>query len=234
MLEAHKEYQDYVVAGVMTPRVFALQFLDGHYYAEDGNAIDKNVHRKAMGVINILLLERTDLVERFLSKPSLESQEIDKVIFLIYTEERDDETLKEEDCIRNTVKSNNVLSLNCRLKEEDMVLLAECANNASFFKSKIDAATISDLLNCRLSVPLVADNLMGLAYFFDQLSAIRLIGRNWQTTLERCGAILLQGGDKPQRHENYASALSRARRSGCFKGVDVIDATLAHIIKKKQ
>lgn len=228
------EYRDYVATGVMTPRVFAVQFLDGHHYVDAGTAADKNQHRKALGAVGILLLERTDLVKQFFSKPSLETSDVDKMIALVYTECRDDETSYRETHKKTVLKAAIAPSLNCRVKEEDMVLLAECANQASFFKEIVDASTISDLLHCRLSAPLVADNLMGFAYFFDQLSAMHLVGRNWQTTLERCGAILLQGGDKPQKHENYASALSRARRSGCFRGVDVIDATLAHIIKKKQ
>lgn len=113
-----------------------------------------------------------------------------------------------------------------------MVLLSDCANDASFFRDKIDSATISDLLYCKLSTPLVAENIMGLTYFFDQLSAMHLIGRNWQTVLERYGIILLQDGEKPQSHTNFSSALSRAKLSLCFKGVDIIDATLAHIRKK--
>ena len=74
----------------MTLRVFALQFLDGHHYAENDNAADKNIHRKAWGAIGILLLERTDLVKQFFTRSSLEAPDIDKVIFLVYTERRDD------------------------------------------------------------------------------------------------------------------------------------------------
>lgn len=218
----------------MTPKVFAVQFLDGHHYVDVGTAADKNLHRKALGAVGILLLERTDLVKQFFSKPSLETADVDKVIALVYTECRDGETSYRKTHKGTVLKVAVAPSLSCRVKEEDMVLLAECANQASFFKSIIEAATISDLLHCRLAAPLVADNLMGVAYFFDQLNAMHLVGRNWQTTLERCGAILLQGEDKPQSHANYASALSRAKRSGCFRGVDVIEATLAHIRKKNQ
>lgn len=75
----------------MTARVFALQFLDGHYYAEDENATGKNIHRKALGAVSILLLERTDLIRQFFTRPSLEAQDIDEVIFLVYTECRDKE-----------------------------------------------------------------------------------------------------------------------------------------------
>lgn len=211
-----------------------MQFLDGHHYADVGTAAEKNLHRKALGAVSILLLERTDLVKQFFSKPSLGATDVNKMIALVYTGCRDNETSYREIHKKTVLNAATVPSLNCRVKEEDMVLLAECANQASFFKEIIDAATISDLLYCRLAVPLVAGNLMGIAYFLDRLSAMHLIGRNWQTTLERCGAILQQGKNKTQSHASYASALSRARRSGCFKGVDAIDATLAHISKKNQ
>lgn len=74
----------------MTLRVFALHFLDGHHYTEDENVAGKNIHRKALGAIGILLLERTDLVERFFTRPSLEAPDIDNMIFLVYTERRYD------------------------------------------------------------------------------------------------------------------------------------------------
>lgn len=180
----------------MTLRVFALQFLDGHHYAEDGNAAEKNIHRKALGAVSILLLERIDLVRQFFSRPSVEVPDINKVIFLVYTERRGAGKQNQKRRIR-PVKQEVIPSLNCLIEEEDMILLAECANHTAFFKDMIDSVTISVLLHCRLSVPLIADNLMGFAYFFDQLSEMHLVGRNWQTTLERCGAILLQGKNKP-------------------------------------
>lgn len=49
LLEAHREYQEYMATGVMTPGVSAVRFLDGHHYAEDGNTSDKNLHRKVPG-----------------------------------------------------------------------------------------------------------------------------------------------------------------------------------------
>lgn len=215
----------------MTARVFALQFLDGHHYSNSRKAASKNIHRKVMGAVGILLLERDDIVKRFFSKPSLEAEAIDRIIVLVYTEQHCDGCSNVGTRKMKSVRPSTT-SLNCRIKKEDMVLLSDCANDASFFRNKIDSATISDLLHCKLSAPLVAENIMGLAYFLDQLSAMHLIGRNWQTVLERYGIILLQDGEKPQSHTNFSSALSRAKLSLCFKGVDMIDATLAHIRKK--
>lgn len=207
----HREYQNYVATGVMTLRVFALQFLDGHHYAEDGNAAEKNIHRKALGAVSILLLERIDLVRQFFSRPSVEVPDINKVIFLVYTERRGAGKQNQKRRIR-PVKQEVIPSLNCLIEEEDMILLAECANHTAFFKDMIDSVTISVLLHCRLSVPLIADNLMGFAYFFDQLSEMHLVGRNWQTTLERCGAILLQGKTS-HRHIPISRPHSIAQRA---------------------
>lgn len=229
LLEAHREYQEYVTTGVMTPRVFAFQFLDGHHYADDGNADGRNLHRKALEVVGILLTERTYLVGQFFSRTSLEAPDVDEMIALVYTERRYGEALNPESRERASGRHNAVPSLNCRIKEEDMVLLAECANHASFFKEPVDAAVVSDLLHCRLSVPLVADNLMGFAYLLDRLSAVHLVGRNWQTALERCGAILSGRGQASETCELCVRIEPReAQRQFPWSGRDRCHADAYH------
>ena len=232
MLEAHREYQDYVATGVMTLRVFALQFLDGHHYAENDNAADKNIHRKALGAIGILLLERTDLVKQFFTRPSLEAPDIDKVIFLVYTERRDDG--KQNPGTSGTASANRVQEqrLSCAIRAEDMPLLADCANDSSFFQKKVTVQEMNGLMYGTLTTPLVALNLMGIAYFFDCLSAMNLVSRCWQTVLERSGSILLQGKNKPQTRSNFSSALNRARSNGIFSNKNDIDILMKHIREK--
>lgn len=163
----------------MTLRVFALQFLDGHHYAENDNAADKNIHRKALGAIGILLLERTDLVKQFFTRSSLEAPDIDKVIFLVYTERRDDG--KQNPGTSGTASANRVQEqrLSCAIRAEDMPLLADCANDSSFFQKKVTVQEMNGLMYGTLTTPLVALNLMGIAYFFDCLSAMNLVSRCW-------------------------------------------------------
>lgn len=112
-----------------------MQFLDGHHYADDGNADGRNLHRKALGVVGILLTERTDLVGQFFSRTSLEAPDVDEMIALVYTERRYGEALNPKSRKRASGRHNAVPSLNCRIKEEDMVLLAECANHARSLRS---------------------------------------------------------------------------------------------------
>ena len=211
----------------MTLRVFALQFLDGHHYAENDNAADKNIHRKALGAIGILLLERTDLVKQFFTRSSLEAPDIDKVIFLVYTERRDDG--KQNPGTSGTASANRVQEqrLSCAIRAEDMPLLADCANDSSFTVQEMNG-----LMYGTLTTPLVALNLMGIAYFFDCLSAMNLVSRCWQTVLERSGSILLQGKNKPQTRSNFSSALNRARSNGIFSNKNDIDILMKHIREK--
>ena len=213
----------------MTLRVFALQFLDGHHYAEDEDAAGKNIHRKALGAIGILLLERTDLVKQFFTRPSLEAPDIDKVIFLVYKERRDDE---KQNLGTSGTASVNRERLSCAIRAEDMPLLADCANDAGFFQKKITVQEMNDLMHGTLTTPLVAVNLMGIAYFFDCLSAMNLVSRCWQTVLERSGSILLQGKNKPQARSNFSSALNRARSNGVFSYKEDIDLLMKHIREK--
>lgn len=212
--------------------MFALQFLDGHHYAEDNNAADKNIHRKALGAIGILLLERTDLVKRFFTRSSLEAPDIDKVIFLVYTERSDTEKQNSETLKAVSINRMQEQKLSCAIRAEDMPLLADCANDASFFWKKITVQEMNGLMHGILTTPLVAANLMGITYFFDCLSAMNLISRCWQTVLERSGSILLQGKNKPQKRSNFSSALNRARSNGVFSYKEDIDILMKHIREK--
>ncbi len=232
LLEAHREYQNYVVTGVMTPRVFAMQFLDGHHYTDEKDAAGNNIHRKAMGAIGILLQERSDLVKRFFSEPFLEASDIDKMIVLVYTESRDDENPDHVTFKTTYIGQVPELKLSCVIRAEDMPLLADCANGAGFFQKKVSVQEMNDLMSGTLDMPLVAGNLMCISYFFDCLSAMNLINHRWQTVLGRSGSILLQGKNKPQSRSNYSSALSRARSNGIFTHKDDIDILMKHIREK--
>lgn len=216
----------------MTPRVFALQFLDGHHYVDNGNASSMNIHRKALGVIGILLLERTDLVKRFFSRPSLETPDIDEVIFLVYTESRDKKEQKTGTFNSQPVSRTRKQKLMCVIRVEDMPLLADCVNDAGLFQKEVTVQEMNDLMNENLTIPLISANLMGIAYFFDCLSAMNLINRCWQTVLKCNGSILQQGKNKPQSRTNYSSALNRAKSVGAFYGKNDIDIYLKHIREK--
>ena len=83
-----------------------------------------------------------------------------------------------------------------------------------------------------LATPLVAANLMRIAYFFDGLSAMDLISHRWQTVLERNGSILLQGKNRPQTRTNFSSALNRAKSYDIFSYKTDMDILLKHIQEK--
>lgn len=65
-----------------------------------------------------------------------------------------------------SIKWIQEVKLSCIIKIEDKSLLADCANDAGFFKRKITAHEMNDLMYGTLATPLVAANLMRIAYFF--------------------------------------------------------------------
>lgn len=236
MLEVHREYQNHVVKGAMTRKVFARLFIEGHRHSVEETIEAKNRYGKVLATVEILLSERADLISRYLTLPSLSDADITQIEHLIYTEGKvsDATEVKEKEQEKEEPKNKvgKETSLRCIIRSEDMALLADCANQAELFKNKVTPSDIRDLMNGKQTMPLVADNLMGIAYFFDKLSCMKLICRRWQSVLELNGSILLQGESKPQTHTNYSSALSRGKASGNFRHKEDIDAWLEHIAAK--
>lgn len=218
----------------MTPKIFARLFMEGHRYPAQGTMENINCYREALATVGILLDERPDLVSHYLAATSLSDNDMEEIKVLIYTEAKIGFQSGTKDAASQTIpeEPRRATSLHSSVKAEDMVLLADCANQARLFKGNITPSTMSALMNGRLLTPLVADNLMGIAYLFDQLSCMKLICRRWQSVLERNGSILLQGENKPQTHTNYSSALNRGKACGNFRHKEDIDICLNHIAAK--
>ena len=85
-----------------------------------------------------------------------------------------------------------------------------------------------DLMNDRLAAPLVADNLPGIVYLFDELSKLKVITGRWQSALEHDASILQQSTGKPQKATNLSSALNRTRANPVFEHRKEIDALISY------
>ena len=221
LLDVHREYQTNVTGGLMTYKVFVQQFIDGHYYTKCASCEDKNAHRKALGLVNLLLTERQKLAMDFFNINVPNEVDLDDVVNALY----------HGSSISARPNNRRVLPLDmdCKLQEEDMLLLADCANKTKLFKdTHVTAAMMSDLMQGKLAVPLVASNLSGIVYLFDELSKLDVVTKRWQAVLEHDASILLQKGGKPQKATNYSSALNRAKANPGFNNKADIDVLICH------
>ena len=225
--EAYKEYQINVIGGRISYEVFLQQFIDGHHHIRSFGIRIRNNHRKALGLVRILLEKRTDLVAKFFTLEVLSDRDIEKLIESLY---HDEKTAFQSISTRSATKTiASPPTLCCRLTESDMVLLADCANAAHLFNSdKITAEMMYDLMNDRLAAPLVADNLPGIVYLFDELSKLKVITGRWQSALEHDASILQQSTGKPQKATNLSSALNRTRANPVFEHRKEIDALISY------
>ena len=205
-------YQSEVLTGKKLYKLFALDFLNSHHHTDRRDAAGLNEHRKNLGILKGILFTRKDLLVRFSEMDSPDDALLKDLLHLYYTTEAPP-LGQEADVTSSTSKQNHSLSLGCCLDDDQLSLIADCANEARVFVEVIDAPMLRSLLEGKLTVPLTSRNNRMLAYLFDQLCRHGLILPRWQNLLEQAGSILGPKGNKPLRHDQFSNALTHARNS---------------------
>ena len=205
-------YKAEVVAGGKLHELFAMDFLNSHHHTDRRDAAGLNEHRKNLGILKGILFTRKDLLVRFSEMDSPDDALLKDLLHLYYTMEAPP-LGQEADVTSSTSKQNHSLSLGCCLDDDQLSLIADCANEARVFVEVIDAPMLRSLLEGKLTVPLTSRNNRMLAYLFDQLCRHGLILPRWQNLLEQAGSILGPKGNKPLRHDQFSNALTHARNS---------------------
>lgn len=205
-------YKAEVVAGGKLHELFAMDFLNSHHHTDRRDASGLNEHRKNLGILKGILFTRKDLLVRFSEMDSPDDALLKDLLHLYYTTEAPPPG-QEADATSSTSKQNHSLSLGCCLDDDQLSLIADCANEARVFVEVIDAPMLRSLLEGKLTVPLTSRNNRMLAYLFDQLCRHGLILPRWQNLLEQAGSILGPKGNKPLRHDQFSNALTHARNS---------------------
>ena len=205
-------YKAEVVAGGKLHELFAMDFLNSHHHTDRRDAAGLNEHRKNLGILKGILFTRKDLLVRFSEMDSPDDALLKDLLHLYYTTEAPPPG-QEADATSSTSKQNHSLSLGCCLDDDQLSLIADCANEARVFVETVDTTTFRSLLEGKLTVPLTSRNNRMLAYLFDQLCRHGFILPRWQNLLEQAGSILGPKGNKPLRHEQFSNALTHARNT---------------------
>ena len=187
--EVLTSYKAEVVVGGKLHELFAMDFLNSHHHTDRRDAAGLNEHRKNLGILRGLLFTRKDLLLRFSGAETQDDTLLKDLLHLYYTTEAPPP--KQEAGMSSAAKQNRSLSLGCCLDDDQLSLIADCANEARVFVE-------------------VLDNRM-LAYLFDQLCRHGLILPRWQNLLEQAGSIRSPKGNKPLRHDQFSNALTHAR-----------------------
>lgn len=168
----------------MTAKVFAKTFVANHKFIEEDFSIrNQNNHNAALVLVEILLTKRPDLIKHYFGKETLSKEMIQEIAHLVKTEER-------------LEKSKRLNPLRCIFREEDWAIVTEYINKMQLFKdSNLTEEMVRALFMCKLSAPLVENNLPAICYLFDRLQRSNYVGR-WQTMLERSKSICLSSSNE--------------------------------------
>ena len=205
-------YKVEVVAGGKLYKLFAIDFLNSHHHTDRRDAAGLNEHRKNLGILKGILFTRKDLLVQFSEVGTPDDATLKDLLHLYYTTEAPPGQ-EAGAAVSIPSKQNHSLSLGCCLDNDQLSLIADCANEARVFVEVLDASILRSLLDGKLLVPLRSRNNRMLAYLFDQLCRHGLILPRWQNLLEQAGSILGPKGNKPLRHEQFSNALTHARNT---------------------
>ncbi len=210
--EAVTMYKSEVVTGGKLYKLFAEDFLNSHHHTDRRDAAGLNEHRKNLGILKGILFTRKDLLVQFSEVGTPDDATLKDLLHLYYTTEAPPGQ-EAGAAVSIPSKQNHSLSLGCCLDNDQLSLIADCANEARVFVEVLDASILRSLLDGKLLVPLRSRNNRMLAYLFDQLCRHGLILPRWQNLLEQAGSILGPKGNKPLRHEQFSNALTHARNT---------------------
>lgn len=210
--EAVTMYKSEVVTGGKLYKLFAEDFLNSHHHTDRRDAAGLNEHRKNLGILKGILFTRKDLLVQFSEVGTPDDATLKDLLHLYYTTEAPPGQ-EADAAVSIPSKQNHSLSLGCCLDNDQLSLIADCANEARVFVEVLDASILRSLLDGKLLVPLRSRNNRMLAYLFDQLCRHGLILPRWQNLLEQAGSILGPKGNKPLRHEQFSNALTHAKNT---------------------
>ena len=205
-------YKSEVVTGGKLYKLFAEDFLNSHHHTDRRDAAGLNEHRKNLGILKGILFTRKDLLVQFSEVGTPDDATLKDLLHLYYTTEAPPGQ-EAGAAVSSTAVQNHSLSLGCCLDDDQLSLIADCANEARVFVEVLDASILRSLLDGKLLVPLRSRNNRMLAYLFDQLCRHGLILPRWQNLLEQAGSILGPKGNKPLRHEQFSNALTHAKNT---------------------
>lgn len=211
--EVLTSYKAEVAAGGKLYKLFAMDFLNSHHHTDRRDAAGLNEHRKNLGILRGILFTRKDLLMRFSEVNTPDDDLMKELLHLYYTTEAPPLMREAAGTVSSAAKQNRSLSLGCCLDNDQLSLIADCANEARMFVEELDASMLRSLLEGKLIVPLRSRNNRMLAYFLDQLCRHGLILPRWQNLLEQAGSILGPKGNKPLRHDQFSNALTHARNT---------------------
>lgn len=218
----HHYYHEVIVERVIYD-LFVDRFLYGHKHCDSDIPQCKNEHEQNLCSIRFLLTNRKDLVKKYLSQPS-RLQDYNVIYHDLKTGRDSCHSNRGDPLVHSNLESEiqrkqsfeqtdteeanrECIPFGYSLDKDIIVILTECLNSIKVFNLKIEAQTVTDLLDGTLKQVLVVSNVRKLSYFFSQLKDENLICRSWQKKIEDLRVLLKRDGQTPILARDLSTAL---------------------------
>lgn len=169
----------------------------------------KNEYRKNLGIIKGILELYAAKVSEEWNKEYFSKEDFIAIKRLYDTTEKIPSNIYPK-----TFSSNGIaqITFECYLTMEQMVLIAECANEAHLFYGRVTKEDMYALLHCKAGFHLYASRINRIAKLFDFLNYHKLVCRKWQAVLSSNKLILSAKTGKPVSSSSFSSALAKLNK----------------------
>lgn len=208
-LAAHTLYRSEVLSSGKLYHRYTDDFLNSHTFPLSFDPISMNEHQKNLGILEELLENRRDLVEKYFNKPVFTHD-----IFMAIQHELDTTEVGKLTSNQPIISTTTypLKSFESCLSFCQVGLLAELINENHIFTLEITSDEAEAMLCCRIEQPLVINKQSKLVYLFDLLSYEKLICFSWQKVMESSG-IFLTSSFEPVKSGVLSSSLTKVRNS---------------------
>lgn len=213
---AHELYQSEVIGGSKLYNRYVSDFLNSHTYIDRVDAAGMNEHKKNFNIMEELLTNRKDLVQKYFAKEKL----CDYDYSIMHQEFNTTQQFanSEVSVVSNLfpVTSTPKPDFQCCFNSAQISLITYSANRAHLFSPEVSEAEVKALFACCLEYPLKSASNRRIAFFFDALCEHKLISTRWQHVIDKNGLILSSSKNVLLNSSQLSTALNEAKQNrGC-------------------
>lgn len=216
--KAYKKYQEEVVTGTKLYDRYVTDFCNENIFLNDAgeNISVEELNKRNMNyhIVATLLQERSDLVEKYFTRPEFslkDFQELSSDFNTTIIPPKEERTIEiQPKPSEKGTESKTIVGkdnpFSCKLNKDEIALLTDCVNEANIFSTEITPQILEDFFYCRLSGALKSTNNRLLAYFMMRLSVKGYITYEWQSVIANNMLVLAPMKEKYLNNSDLSTA----------------------------
>lgn len=195
---------------------YVNDFLNSHTYSDCVDMAGMNEHKKNFHIMEELLTNRKDLVQKYFTKEKLCASDYSIMHQEFNTTQQSSysEVFIASESLPVTFSSK--LDFQCCFNSKQIKLITYTVNETHLFSHDVSETEMKAFFACCLEHPLKSICNRRVAFFFDILCEHKLISPRWQHIIDRNGLILSSAKNGLINSSKLSTALHEAKQSdGC-------------------